>query len=293
MSKKSNRRRSRRRVRRRTMRGGAHVFRPGTLVRLSQKGKNEILDGYGPPEAGGVDAAFARQRANRWAAEVEGWRGRVADPPITPLNELRVLTPAQQRARTKGFGPTRTTPAGHTIHQYIRAGPPSIKVIPLDHLDHQMPTNYWTHMLDPAHAQGYPFVHNWVGPQDYFIPAGTRTVHPSIWKMQREARQLRRHPLASDPNFSVAGRAANRTRATRAMAALPEGARVTNGCNRRNSCCAPRRNEERPRPAVGRDSGLGLGKPPPRGRWKPLRHRLALPPVSVLAQPRLGHRGIC
>jgi len=43
--------------------------------------------------------------------------------------------------------------------------------------------------------------------------------------MQREARQLRRHPLASDPNFSVAGRAANRTRATRAMAALPEGAR--------------------------------------------------------------------
>jgi len=202
------------------MQGGAKVFARGTVVRLSQKGVNDFLDWYmAIPE---IVQLIARYRAaagplghlllphdyqqvirNHTIGSVRAWRGIVEG--LTPDADLRILTPAQQRARTKGFGPTKTTAAGHTIHQYHRAGPPSIKV-----------RHY---MWGDGRSIGLPGFTHWVAPQDYFLPT-------ALGRLRSPAAVLiRGHPLASDPNFSVAERAANRTRVVRAMAALPERAR--------------------------------------------------------------------
>ena len=249
MSKKSNKRRKRRRGSRRTMQGGAKVFAKGTIVRLSQKGVDDFLDWWMQlPEitqlidhwvAGVYSDAYPEwfiklHRATGGASEealavsmreairnqeigkVRAWRGMVEG--LTPDADLRILTPAQQRARTKGFGPTKTTAAGHTIHQYHRAGPPSIKA---------------RHYVWGGGRLLDGFRH-WVAPQDYFLPAGAARddlvpvpVHAIVGPrhLDDDGAVIRKHPLASDPNFSVAERAANRTRVVRAMAALPEGAR--------------------------------------------------------------------
>ena len=222
MSKKSNKIRKGRRTRGRTMQGGAKVFARGTVVRLSRKGVNDFLDWYMeiPEIVQLIERHLAEARAryayfgwtlplphdyqqairNRTIGNVRAWRGIVEG--LTPDADLRILTPAQQRARTKGFGPTKTTAAGHTIHQYHRAGPPSIKV---------------RHYMWGDGRRLLTGFRHWVAPQDYFLPTG---VGPAV-----VAAVIRGHPLASDPNFSVAERAANRTRVVRALAALPERAR--------------------------------------------------------------------
>ena len=122
---------------------------------------------------------------NQEIGKVRGWRGMVEG--LTPDADLRILTPAQQRARTKGFGPTKTTAAGHTIHQYHRAGPPSIKA---------------RHYVWGGGRLLDGFRH-WVAPQDYFLPAGG--ARDDFVPVRRAV--IRKHPLASDPNFSVAERA--------------------------------------------------------------------------------------
>jgi hypothetical protein len=219
------------------MQGGAKVFAKGTIVRLSQKGVDDFLDWWMqlPEITQLIDHWVAREQAdwrrapaypewfiklhhgddkalavsmredirNQEIGKVRAWRGMVEG--LTPDADLRILTPAQQRARTKGFGPTKTTAAGHTIHQYHRAGPPSIKV---------------RHYVWGGGRLLDGFRH-WVAPQDYFLPAGG--ARDDFAPVRRAV--IRKHPLASDPNFSVAERAANRTRVVRAMAALPEGAR--------------------------------------------------------------------